>query len=334
LTARCKERILAALVASSPARLGLLALLVALAGCRSAADRAASSVKITVNGASQTLAYGKATPEYDGLDVRLQSEPFSCKELGRASELAFHVDPGPGGRFYASSPVGVAIFHHGAGEPTVVESLRGSAVTLEPFAYAKGERLRGSVDFDFTTASGKTKASGAGTFDVEICEKAGDSHLMAAPHRQPESVQGTVKGTFAGQPFESAGALVEWERDRSTGEAYVSQVLFFSQPTTCDAASKPWNVEGDHLRVYDIGAGKKAPFGSPRPAEASAGKQLGAGSPETFLGEAWIQLDGLKLEAGSRVKGAVYADSRPGTRPDQTGTVGGEFEATVCPMSR
>ncbi len=56
--------------------------------------------------------------------------------------------------------------------------------------------------------------------------------------------------------------------------------------------------------------------------------------PVHFFGggaeRAWVRFDKLEFKAGGSVSGSVYADSRPGSKPEETGEIAGRFKAKVC----
>lgn len=305
-----------------------------------------------IEGRPLQFKYGKAYATSDSLHIVLSTEKTPCTFVpgtADAYRIRFDLTPGPGGRFFTGTPTGVGANFESrrtrlaitAADPYLVTA------TIEPFTLKGGAHVRGRLEFDVKfvkTKIDRTKqtyqSKGAGYFDVEICD---DSEILKGLTGQPQEVpEGDVAGTFAGEKFTFKTAIANVWHDSDNAQDYVDSIVFF--PTggvTCD---NQWD-QREKLNLFMIrsigGAGRRQRFiGSAQPASASFSIPKptvdvnGATDSFRFFGggaeRAWVRFEKLEFRSGGSVVGAIYADSRPGAKPEETGKIAGRFRAKVC----
>ena len=110
---------------------------------------------------------------------------------------------------------------------------------------------------------------------------------------------------------------------------------------TCTNRWDEWK-KADYFVVRAIGGAstRSKLLGKPQPADPSFSipKAMTPGKGKTgmfhwFGGgghRGWVQLDTLDFKGGGKVTGIVYADSASDSKPEESGKIGGKFEAKVC----
>jgi hypothetical protein len=305
-----------------------------------------------IEGRPLQFKFGKAYATSDSLHFVLSTEKTPCSLVHGTDEayrIRFDLTPGPGGRFFAGKPTGVgATFEsrHTRLAITVADPYL-VTVAVEPFVLKGGAHVRGHLEFDVKfvkTKIDRTKqayqSKGIGYFDVEICD---DSQVLKGLSGQPEEVpEGEVTGTFAGDKFGFKTAIANVWHDSDNAQDYVDSIVFF--PTGSVTCENQWD-QREKLDLFMIrsigGAGRRQRFvGSPQPASAlfsiprSTVDVNGATGSFRFFGggaeRAWVRFEKLEFKSGGSVIGTVYADSRPGSKSEETGKIGGRFKAKVC----
>jgi hypothetical protein len=311
-----------------------------------------ATVFANIEGRPLQFRYGKAYATSDTLHIVLSTEKTPCTFAPGTEEayrIRFELTAGPGGRFFTGAPTGVGANFESrktrlaitAADPYLV------TVNVEPFVLKGGAHIHGRLDFDVKFVKPKVDRSkqayqskGAGFFDVEICDDAG---TLRAVKGQPETVpDGDVAGTFGGQTFIFKTAIANVWHDPDNAQEFIDSIVFF--PVGGITCANQWD-QRDKVNLFMIrsigGAGQRQRFiGSPQPANASffiprlaVGVNDATDSIYFFGGgaeRAWVRFDKLDFKAGSNVTGAVYADSREGSKLDEEGRIAGRFKAKVC----
>ena len=311
------------------------------------------TVFANIEGRPLQFRYGKAFATSDTLHIVLSTEKTACTFAPGTEEayrIRFELTPGPGGHFYAGTPIGVGVRFESRRTRLAITAADPylATVTIEPFALKAGSHIRGRLEFDVKFAKRKVDRSrqsyqskGAGFFEVEICE---DAPVLQALRGQPaDAPEGEVSGTFAGQRFAFKTAIANVWHDPDNGQEYIDSIVFFPVPgITCQ---NQWELR-EKLNLFVVrsigGAGSHQRFiGSAQPASASffIPKLSGGGVNETadaiyFFGggaeRAWVRFDKLDFKTGATLTGTVYADSREGSKIEEEGRIGGHFKAKVC----
>ena len=312
------------------------------------------TVFANIEGRSLQLRYGKAYATSDTLHVVLSTEKTSCTfafapGTEEAYRIRFELTPGPGGRFYAGTPIGVGLSFESRRSRLAITAADPylATVIVEPFALRAGSHVRGRLEFDVKFVKRKVDRSrqtyqskGAGFFDVEICD---DALVPPAIRGQPaDAPESEVSGTFAGQQFTFKTAIANVWHDPDNSQDYIDSIVFF--PVAGISCANQWE-QRDKLNLFMVrsigGAGSRQRFtGSPQPASASFFiPKVGAGVNEAadaiyFFGggaeRAWVRFDKLDFRTGATLTGTVYADSREGSKIEEEGQIGGRFKAKVC----
>ena len=310
------------------------------------------TVFANIEGRPLQLRYGKAYATSDTLHVVLSTEKTACTFAPGTEEayrIRFELTPGPGGRFYAGTPIGVGVSFESRRARLAITAADPylATVIVEPFALRAGSHIRGRLEFDVKFVKRKVDRSrqsyqskGAGFFDVEICDDA--LVLQALRGQPPDAPDSEVSGTFAGQRFAFKTAIANVWHDPDNSQDYIDSVVFF--PLAGIGCANQWE-QRDKLNLFVVrsigGAGSRQRFiGSPQPASASFFiPKLGAGVNEAadaiyFFGggaeRAWVRFDKLDFRTGATLNGTVYADSREGSKIEEEGRIGGRFKAKVC----
>ncbi len=305
-----------------------------------------------IEGRPLQFRYGKAYATSDTLHVVLSTEKTACTFAPGTEEayrIRFELTPGPSGRFYAGTPIGVGVNFESRRTRLAITAADPYLVTaiVEPFVLKPGSHVRGRLEFDVKFVKTKVDRSrqayqsrGAGFFDVEICDDA--LVLQALQGQPPDAPEGEVSGTFAGQRFAFKTAIANVWHDPDNSQDYIDSIVFF--PLNGITCANQWE-QRDKVSLFMVrsigGAGSRQRFtGSPQPASASFFiPKLAAGVNDAtdavyFFGggaeRAWVRFDKLDFKTGASVTGTVYADSREGSKIEEEGRIGGRFRAKVC----
>lgn len=295
-------------------RASLVAVVLAL-GCRdkaapkpAPATDAANALTVAFGADETKLTWGIANYRPTGLEIRLATARITCDDSPNGgTQLVFSVPPGPEGKFYVGSPIGIGVEIARAGKPTHVPSDE-TTLALEPFtplvanAHVKGKLVAA------THADGANVLAN-GTFDVEVCK------APATPIRALRGVAPTMPaaGSFETTKLEpkTAHAIVKTRAQRGP---YVDRIVFYAAADVpCPTADK----DTDALFVVTSFATRK----TPTPAEATFGRV-------TF--DAWVAFENAAFDAGERIKGVIWAQSA--FEWESKGEFGGTFDALVCPI--
>ena len=304
-----------------------------------------------IEGTDVDFKFAKAVAGYSGLSIILSNEKIGCSgsPSDDAWQISFDVPPGPGGKFFAGSK-------KGAGVPLYVNSQKlklkspfisayQATADLEEFKLEEGAHVKGTLDFDkkYQDYSSKKefKYSGHGSFDAVVCKDWNNFKYLTA---QPDSVDdGPVKGKYATNTFEYKSALATVIHDSDNDVDYIDEIDFFPTDKITCAMKYDQRDKDKYFLVRSIGGvGSKNPivgsaqsgdpsFSIPEIMPGSTSKKP-MGSWKIFGGasrRAWIKFDKLSFGNGDKISGEVYADSVE-AKPDQTGKIGGKFEATIC----
>lgn len=204
-----------------------------------------------------TSGYAKLTPNGE-LHVTLTTERLgSCGDsltTEREGEGSLTAKIGPGGvrgalghTVAAPGFLHVAPAGHGELEPG------GFSITLQPFAFEAGARVRGNVALHVSQAKrwadGTLDAEGA--FDIPLCGDP-DPVVGGGAFRPPQPGAGAVEGTLDGDRTRVGVQTVVARRRRGVRDAFDTVDLgFFDAPTTCSAVLRG---EGPRARFWVIPA--------------------------------------------------------------------------------
>jgi hypothetical protein len=308
----------------------------------------ASDVTLTLDGEDRPLRWAIAEVGDAAVYVTVFSWPMDCahrsywslsydKTPGARIELA--VPPGPGGRYYAGDPIGVAVRATAtdrkmrlpgpvgalAGEMSTVLSMGPAAVTLtlEPFAWQKGAHVRGRLSGSETMLLGSMAAKGA--FDAELCAEHPKLRALAAAAPKAPVGARTVHAIVRRRPA-SKDEAIDQAIGRSKGSLPEIWMLVFYAEAKVPCPRLPEHVSTGHrplLTVQDIGGTDAAsPRTTPQPATALWPK---GGNEYGEAGQAWVQIDRHAYTTGDEVSGSVWAQHDDGKSP-----FGGTFAAVVC----
>ncbi|MFI5300540.1 MAG: hypothetical protein ACHREM_20840 [Polyangiales bacterium] len=306
----------------------------------------------SIEGTDLKFKYGKAYASFGGIHVVLSTEKTKCDfapPSDDAYQVEFDLPPGPGGKFFSGQPVGVATTFNSQKLKLKLTYAYPYQVTanIDSFKAKEGEHVKGSLGFDIkwietkADTSKKTYAySGAGNFDVEICSDWQNfKHLEGQPKDPPE---GDVEGEYGSEKFKYKTALANVWHDHNNDMDYIESIEFYpSDDVTCSNRWDQWK-KVDYFTVRAMGgSGSKGKIlGKPQPADPSFSipKEMTGGKGKMGMSHwfgggshrAWVQFDKLEFKGGGAVTGTVYADSASDAKADESGKIGGKFEAKVC----
>ncbi|MEO7094203.1 MAG: hypothetical protein ABI175_13190, partial [Polyangiales bacterium] len=175
---------------------------------------------------------------------------------------------------------------------------------------------------------------GAGTLRGEVCHENDDdySKVTDVPAVAPD---GSVAGTFEGDPFEPASILAVLAPASEGGQ--MESIVFSAQAATCadiggggPMSSTP---KGRSFVLHDPPiAGELRPIGFILPAGVEA--ITNHGDSVTFSGGSgeptgWVRFDRIELGGGGVVEGSLVAEY-PVPAPGKSSGLSGRFRATVC----
>ncbi len=307
-------------------------------------------LKATFEGQEIEFKYGR-TSGFGSLRVELSNEKLKCgggSPSDDAYTLSFELPAGPGGTFYGGHSIGVPIMYNHQRIKLKSTFVRPQFVDLkieDGFELKEGKKLKGSLSFDhkYVETKGDDKKdwiySAAGNFEIEVCEdKWGD--FKKAKDGLPDSApEGDVAGEFGGEKFKAKTILAVVMKDFSTKKYYVDAIEFYSvEDVTCQ---NHWTEgrKAPYFYVTDIGGGGETTKfeGKPQPAQPWFAIPKGKGQPSNLKSfgynggrRAWVELDSIDFEKGGKIKGKVVAKSAKDSKKDDTGEIGGTFEAKVC----
>jgi hypothetical protein len=314
-------------------------------------DKKGSGATASIEGQDIEFKYAKAVAGYSGLQLVLSNEKVGCSgsPSDDAWQITFDLPPGPGGKFFTGGK-------KGSGVPMYINSQRLklkspfvspylAVATVDAFKLEEGEHVKGTLDFDKKyqdyTSKKDFKYSGHISFDAVICKDWNNFKYLAS---QPDSVEdGPVKGKYATNAFEYKSALATVIHDSDNDVDYIDQIDFYPTDKVTCAMKYDQRDKDKFFLVRSIGGvGSKKPLnGAPQSGDAlfsipeimpGSTSKKPMGSWKNFGGasrRAWIKFDKLSFGNGDKISGEVYADSVE-AKPEQTGKIGGKFEATIC----
>lgn len=307
-------------------------------------------LKATFEGQEIEFKYGR-TSGFGSLRVELSTEKLKCGSGSPSDDaytLSFELPAGPGGGFYAGHSIGVPIMYNHQRIKLKSTFVRPQFVDLkieDGFKLEEGKKLKGSLAFDhkYVETKGDDKKdwvyTASGNFEITVCDdKWGD--FKKAKDGLPESApEGDVAGEFAGEKFKAKTVLATVMKDFSTKKYYIDSINFYAaEDVTCQ---NHWTDgrKDPYFYVTDIGGGGETTKfeGKAQPAQPWFAIPKGKGQPSNLKSfgynggrRAWIELDSIDFEKGGKIKGKVVAKSAKDAKKDDTGEIGGTFEAKVC----
>jgi len=297
-------------------------------------------------GDKHDLKFGKAYAGYGGLHVTLSTEKLSCSYATPSDDsftVDFDIPPGPGDAFFAGHAIGLPVYWNSQ-RVKLKSTYAGPhlvSLTVDPFKLGDGEHVKGSLRFDHKAAVTRPDSSkvtyeykGIGPFDVVICDDF--QHFAKLKGEPAVAPPGPVSGTFGSTKFEAKSALAIVSRDYSNGGLYIDSIELYPVEATCSDRFSLWKSE-TWLALRSLGGtGNALKLSGQQPADATFNlHSLGASSssPKWFGGggrRAWVRIDKLEFSGGSKITGELAVASVPGSKPDETGSIGGHFTAKVC----
>jgi len=299
-----------------------------------------------VEGETPVFRYGRAQLGWGGLHVTLSTEKIGCSYATPGDEsyqIDLDLSPGPGGTYYAGHAIGVAVSWNSA-RLKLKQTHAGPHQTkllLDPFVAKDGEHLKGTLWVDQTTKVSRPDGTrvqydyrARGSFDLVICP--GYGAAVGLDPLAKTAGPGLVTGTFGGHAFTAKSALAFVQKDWSSGLHYLDSIeLYAVEEPPCSDRYKLTATE--HLTVRAIGgSGTLFPLTGQQPMEPAftVPKTIpgGSGYPKWFGGgqrRGWVQFDAFDLSA-TKLSGDLFAESSPGSKPEETGKLTGHFSAKIC----
>lgn len=292
----------------------------------------AALVELELEGRGTALRHARAIVRQGHLELALSSSPLTCDHppAPRAGLLELTVPPGPYGSFFAGAEIGVPA-RATVRARAVGLAAREVRLRLEPFALARGARVRGTI------RASPADGHAAGRFDAALCEV--DVLGVAGP--SPIVPDGPVAGALGARRFRAASAIALVIDDAREGRPRVAAITFFPGPVDCATwrararTTTTFNVyEIGRASVEDRALGELQPM-LPVLTDVAAGAPAGSGVDRFFggalpFGQGWIRLDALDLEPGGVVAGVLVAESDLRSPAGGDGLIGGEFRAQLC----
>jgi hypothetical protein len=311
--------------------------------------KAGGPLTAKLEGEEVVFKYGR-TSGFGSLRVELSNEKLKCRggtPSDDAYTLSFELPSGPGGTFYAGYPIGVPVMYNHQRIKLKSSFVRPQFVKLQldPFKLKEGEHLKGSLSFDHKYVETKGddkkdwKYSAAGDFDIEICEDRFNDYKKANVPLAADAPEGDVGGTFAGEKFKAKTVLAIVMKDFSSKKYYVDAIEFYGVDGVDCQNHWTEGRKASYFYLTDIGGGSETTKfeGTKQPAQPWFAMPKGKGTAPTLKSfgytggrRAWVKLDNLDFEKGSKIKGTVFAESAPDAKAEDKGTIGGSFEAKVC----
>ncbi len=283
--------------------------------------------------------------EANGPVIRLSTHAHECgggNLPDEAQTLDITIGAGPGLKHYGGKPTTARIefFPQKTNlelKNTTFSGVDAPVVNLEPFKYETDQHIKGTIRLEELKKKADEKMLtyvGGGKFDAVICS-AGDSGLQSFDEKAPD---GPVAFNVGGKAFTAKAAIATVMHDNDSNTDAITNVRFFDvDGVTCDNAN---GFEGKATIIRFDGFGgtssRQKLTGSPVQSEMSLYKATPKNNYVSFSGAGgggggWIQFDSLSFDKESKVKGQVVGLSDRFAKPGDKTTVGGHFEATVCP---
>jgi hypothetical protein len=300
----------------------------------------------------RTFALGgiKIVPYANYLHVILSSGPLDCDKTPRDEDVVVELDlaPGPGGKFFAGQKQGVPVRWSSAKLPfkwaqaTPYQTI----ATVEPFALAAGEKLKGTLEFSLSYTDPREDAGAhaykaSGGFEGVVCpDFNGFKTLKGSPE---DAGAAPFAGAFGSQKFAYKKALAIVFKDLQSREEYLESIELYDDDNVTCANRYDKKNNARYVSVTSIGgAGAAHALGGTQAADASfstpghekPGEKKGGGKWHFFARRrAWVRLDKYAFKGGEVLTGSVFAETTPDTKADEAGLMQGKFEAKICNLT-